>query len=81
MLNLGNGAYSGARCYQHLVALMKAFEELGGLQQCGLGPDPMPKEEYLRLCDIYDSNTMTMLEALAKDLGFKITNMHKEENK
>jgi len=80
MLNLGNGERSGARCYQHLVALMKAFEELGGLQQCGLGPDTMPMDEYLKLCAEYNSNTMTMLAALAKDLGFKIAKMHREEN-
>lgn len=78
MLNLGNGEHSAARIFHHVTKLLKLFEELSGLQQCDLGPDPDPNPE--QYWAEYGISAEDFLIELAKDLGYNIKKL-KFENK
>lgn len=72
MLNLGNGEHSAARCFHHFRQLHLLFEELGGIQQLGTGPDARPPREIREAEDDFEITAQRFIRELADDLGVRI---------
>lgn len=75
MLNMGDGCYTAARCYEHVSRMVDLFSELGGIQQLGTGP--AAREANEEWAD-YQHAAGRFIRDLSLDLGVDLDSLLKQ---
>lgn len=72
MLNMGNGQYTDAVCFDHIRKMMDLFTKMGDLQMMELGSGPPSEEIYKDEQLEFYFTAAQFLRGIAKDLDIKI---------